>query len=209
MTKTIAPIAHAATVCLCLAGTAAWAQIPRPQDPKTPPVSKPGPVPKPGQPGDVPTSAAKEGQFSATDQAFIKKAAEGGQAEVTLAKLAQERASNEKVKAYAQRLERDHSQANEELRSLAAQKSVTLPSEGQTPIPKQKKLESLKGAAFDTAYIDAMIADHKKDIAEFERHASKGSDPDLKAFAQKMLPTLREHLKEAQDTRQTLGSPSS
>ena len=59
------------------------------------------------------------------------------------------------------------------------------------------KLSSLSGTAFDKAYTKAMVSDHKKDGKEFEREAANGIDSDVKAFAAKMLPILREHLRMA------------
>jgi len=62
------------------------------------------------------------------------------------------------------------------------------------------------GSAFDKGFIDAQVEDHQKDIAEFEKEAQSGGDPQLKAFAAKTLPTLREHLKQAQDLQTKLGA---
>jgi putative membrane protein len=203
--KTLIRTARLASMCLLLATPLVAAQA-RPQDqPPRPqePVTRPQP-PTGAKTGQDQPSTAKAGGVSASDQAFARKAAEGGMKEVALAKLAQQKASNDQVKSYAQRLERDHAQANDELKAWAAQKNVTLPSEA---MGKDNKLESLQGAAFDKAYIAAMVADHKKDIAAFEKQASRGTDPDLKALVQKTLPTLKEHLKLAEETRTALGSP--
>ena len=57
----------------------------------------------------------------------------------------------------------------------------------------------------DRAYISAMVKDHKEDIAEFEKEASSGSDPNIKAFAAKTLPTLKEHLTMAESTARQVG----
>jgi putative membrane protein len=62
------------------------------------------------------------------------------------------------------------------------------------------KLEKLSGAQFDRAYMSEMVADHKKDVAEFRKQSTSGKDSDLKAFAAKTLPTLEDHLKMAQST---------
>jgi putative membrane protein len=62
------------------------------------------------------------------------------------------------------------------------------------------KMSALSGAEFDRKYMDAMVKDHEKDVAAFERVSTMGSDADLKAWAAKTLPTLREHLQLARDT---------
>jgi putative membrane protein len=67
------------------------------------------------------------------------------------------------------------------------------------------RLSKLRGAEFDRAYIDAMVKDHKEDVAHFEAMSRDGSDPDLKAWASKTLPTLKEHLKLAEDIQKKLG----
>ena len=61
------------------------------------------------------------------------------------------------------------------------------------------KLSKLSGADFDRAYMKDMVEDHVKDVAMFEKEAKNGKDADVKAFADKTLPTLREHLQMARD----------
>ena len=57
-----------------------------------------------------------------------------------------------------------------------------------------QKLQGLSGAEFDKAYVDDMLEDHEKDVAEFEKQSTSNPDADVKAFAAKMLPTLKKHL---------------
>jgi putative membrane protein len=89
----------------------------------------------------------------------------------------------------------DHSRANSELMQLASGKGITLPTtldaKHQSLIAK---MSALSGAEFDRAYAKEMVKDHNKDVALFQRQASRGADADLKTFAQKTLPTLQEHL---------------
>jgi putative membrane protein len=88
----------------------------------------------------------------------------------------------------------DHSKANSELMSLTSGRGVTLPT--ALPADKQKHLDDMRkmtGKAFDKHYMDMMVNDHKKTIADFEKEASAGSDADLKTFATKTLPTLQKH----------------
>src|SRR5262249_54838049 len=99
------------------------------------------------------------------DQHFVMEAAKGGMAEVELGQLAADKASNPKVKEFGQRMATDHGKANDELKSLAAKKNITLPT---LPDTKQKathdKLASHTGAEFDRAYMKDMLADHRKDV---------------------------------------------
>jgi len=134
------------------------------------------------------------------DHSFAMKALEGGMAEVELGKLATQRASNDKVKQFGQRMVDDHSKAGDELKSIASQKGITAPMSLDAKAEASKnKLSSLSGAAFHKAYMQDMVSDHKKDIAEFEKEANSGTDPEIKAFAAKTLPTLKEHLQLAED----------
>jgi putative membrane protein len=135
------------------------------------------------------------------DNTFVTKAAVGGMAEVELGKLAQQRASSDAVKDFGKRMETDHSKANEELKTTAANKGITLPT---TLDAKHQatmdRLSKLNGAAFDRTYMQEMVKDHREDVAEFQKEANSGDDPDVKAFAGKTLPTLQEHLKMAEET---------
>lgn len=134
------------------------------------------------------------------DQKFAVKAAQDNMAEVELAELARNQASQDPVRQYAERLHNDHQQANEKLKSIAQQKNINLPTSTDAKHQKERdKLAKKQGADFDKDYLDAMIKEHKADIKEFEKEAKNGKDPDLKAFATQALPTLREHLKQAQD----------
>jgi len=140
------------------------------------------------------------------DTEFAHKAAMGGKHEVEGAKFAAGKASNAGVKSYANMLVKDHTAANNELMSLMKKKQIT-------PGPATEKPEDAwrnqTGAAFDRAYIDHAIAEHEKDIALFEAESKNGQDEDLKAWAGKKLPTLRDHLKQAQDLKSKLQSTSS
>ncbi len=146
-----------------------------------------------------PSAAANVSGVSAADQRFVKEAADGGMAEVELGRLASEKASNDDVKKFGQRMVDDHSKANDQLKQLASSKGITLPSQ---PSAKHKatldRLSKLSGDQFDKAYMSDMLADHKKDVAAFQRESRSGSDPDVKSFAAQTLPTLQDHLKNAQ-----------
>lgn len=164
------------------------------------------------------TSSAKTGgsdrmkseTSGSADQHFMIKAAQGGMAEVQLGNLAKDHASSASVKTFGQQMVDDHTKAGDELKSLAAKKNITLPADVDA---KDKatidRLSKLNGAAFDKAYMRDMVADHKKDVAEFQKEANSGKDSDVKDWASKTLPTLQHHLQMAQDTeREVAGGKS-
>jgi putative membrane protein len=139
------------------------------------------------------------GNLNAQDSNFLMDAAMGGMMEVELGRVATQKGASDAVKQFGQRMVDDHSAANTELTSLASGKGITLPTTlDEKHQAHVTKLSAMSGAEFDRAYGKMMVSDHTKDVAEFEKQSTKGTDPDLKAFAGKTLPTLQEHLKMAQ-----------
>jgi putative membrane protein len=152
-------------------------------------------------------SDASSKSGGASDQQFVTKAAQGGMAEVALGELAASKGSNDAVKQFGQKMADDHGKANDELKSLAQQKNITLPTDLDAKHKAdQDRLSKLSGDAFDKAYMSHMVKDHKKDVAEFQKESTSGKDSDVKQWAGKTLPTLQEHLKMAQDTASKVGA---
>jgi len=143
----------------------------------------------------------------AADQSFVMDAANGGMAEVELGKLAVQKASNDDVKKFGQRMVDDHTKANDDLKAVAASKNITLPKDTDAQHKALvDRLSKLSGPAFDRAYLSEMLKDHRKDVNDFKKEASSGRDPEVKAFASKTLPTLEEHLSIAQSTDKVVGT---
>ncbi|MDB6036448.1 MAG: outer membrane protein-like protein, partial [Verrucomicrobiales bacterium] len=142
---------------------------------------------------------------SSADTSFIKDAAKGGQMEVKLGQLGADKSSNAEIKSFGERLVKDHTKANEELMKIAQAKGVDLNAAADHSAHDINKFSSKSGADFDKAYIRHMVSDHQKDISKFEKEAAQSTDTELKAFAEKTLPTLREHLRMAQDIARSLG----
>ncbi|WP_298735412.1 DUF4142 domain-containing protein [uncultured Chitinophaga sp.] len=135
---------------------------------------------------------------------FAVKAASGGLMEVQLGDIAQQQAAGTRVKDFGNMMVRDHSKANDELKSLAVTKNITLPdSVGAEHKQHIDDLKKKKRGEFDQAYIDMMVNDHKEDVDMFEKAANNLKDPDLKAFAARTLPILRGHLDSARAIQET------
>jgi putative membrane protein len=129
------------------------------------------------------------------DKKFVMEAAMGGMMEVELGKLAAEKGMSDEVKQFGQHMVDDHSKANEDLMQVAASKGITLPTALDAKhMAMRDKMASLSGAAFDKAYKQEMLKDHRKDVADFQKESMKAMDADVKAFATRTLPTLKEHL---------------
>lgn len=133
-----------------------------------------------------------------SEREFLRKAAEGGEAEVQLGQLAQQKASSSAVKQFGERMVNDHTKANDQLKQVAGEEHVTLP---QAPSAAQKaeiqRLSKLEGTQFDDAYMKLMVKDHTKDVSEFRKASKTASNPKIRQFASETLPTLESHLKEA------------
>jgi putative membrane protein len=140
-------------------------------------------------------------RLASGDHTFVTKAAQGGMAEVKLGTLATQKADNADVKAFGQQMVDDHSKANDELKQLASKKGITLPTDiDSKDQATYDRLSKLSGAEFDRAYMNDMVSDHRKDVSEFRHESQSGSDPDVKAWAAKTLPTLEHHLQMAEST---------
>jgi putative membrane protein len=155
----------------------------------------------------APAAGQTEGKLAPADSKFVHEAAIGGMAEVELGKLATDKASSPDVKQFGQRMVDDHSKANDELKTLASSKGVTLP-DALDPAHKstQDRLAKLSGEAFDRAYMRDMVADHDKDVAAFKHASTSLADADLKAWAGNTLPTLEEHQKSAKSINSKLAA---
>jgi putative membrane protein len=141
------------------------------------------------------STASNATKLQRTDRNFVTKAAEGGRMEVELGQLAQGRASSEAVKQFGQRMVQDHGAASQELMQLAENKGMKLDDTTPKPDRLMERLSKLQGPDFDREYVKAMVKDHKQDVAEFKRMHSGAVDPNLKAWVDKTLPTLEDHLK--------------
>ena len=163
----------------------------------------------PAQPRDGRDGARAEGQQNEpiAEREFIIKAGQDGKAEVSLATLAEKKAENERVKQFAARMIRDHTSANNELSAIAQKKNVEI---GDIPAEKKAmadKLGAMDAKGFEQAYMSHMVEDHEKAVELFTR-GSNSTDADVKAFASKTLPTLKEHLAEAQRVAKEVGAPA-
>ena len=126
-------------------------------------------------------------------ETFVSKAALDGMTEVELGKVASAKSQNPEVKKFADRMVKDHGQANAELQAIAKAKNVPLPK--KLDAEHQSLVDNLKGksgAEFDSSYAQHMASDHAEAITLFE-DATKLGDQEFAAFAKKTLPTLREH----------------
>jgi putative membrane protein len=145
--------------------------------------------------------------ISGKDKKFIMDAAQDGMVEVELGQLAQQKASSPDVKSFGQKMVEQHTKANEELKTIASAHNVTLPTDLEA---KQRtnidRLSKLEGEQFDKAYMQYMVQDHKKAVSLFDKTSKSAKNDDVKQFAAKTLPALREHLQSAQTVNSSVSS---
>jgi len=134
--------------------------------------------------------------LSAGDRQFVMNAVRGSEREVELGDLAKEKAQRPAIKEFAARMVADHGNAVRALKALAASKGLRV---GDTKAgneqPSMERLTKLSSAQFDKEYVETMVKDHEKDVAEFRRMSQELQDPDLRTWVARTLPTLEEHLK--------------
>lgn len=136
---------------------------------------------------------------------FLVKAANAGMAEVECGELAQEKAKDQRVKDFGAMMSRDHRAANDQVKALASQRNITLPDSVSDDKKKDKEdLAKKSGAAFDKAYMRAMVDDHNDAIDLFEKASSNVKDAEVKTFVDNTLPKLRHHLDSAKAVQKGL-----
>src|ERR1700730_8547106 len=135
-------------------------------------------------------AAKAASKLSAADKAFMMNAAKGGMMEVEWGKLATQNGQNADGKKFGNRMVTDHSKADNERMAVAKEEGVALL--GAKAPGKWKS---------DKDYMDMMVKDHQEDLAEFQKEAQSGTDPDLKKFAAKGAKMVSAHLTLAQETQ--------
>ena len=128
------------------------------------------------------------------DQKFLMGAASGGMFEVTISQMAMERSQDEDVKKIAKKMIDDHGKANQELMKIAQTKNIMLPQQ-MDPVHMAivTKLGGEQGEDFDECFLATQVLAHEEALMCFRKESRMGQDAELKKFAEKSLPTLREH----------------
>ncbi|MGY4489796.1 DUF4142 domain-containing protein [Pseudomonas sp. TE3610] len=137
--------------------------------------------------------------FAETSNDFVDNAAAGGITEVEAGKLALEKSSSADVKTFANHMIKDHGAANEQLTALAHKLDIKVPDDGTLMQQAKQKILELRDDSFDKSYANNQVKAHEDTVALFKKEAASSDNAELKAFAQKTLPTLEAHLKMAKE----------
>jgi putative membrane protein len=137
---------------------------------------------------------------AALDNDFLIKSHSVNHAQIEYSKLAEKRASGQKVKEYSQLMLRDQREIQEALAKLLKDRktsSVTGP-ERETR-DEVDRLSKLEGAEFDREYMQRMVKEHDAVVTLFETQARDGKDNAITAWAKETLPTLKKHQQQAKE----------
>lgn len=160
-------------------------------------------------------TGAQAGTLGKQDHNFLMNAAKSNMMEIQVAQMAQQKAASDEVKEYARQLEQDHKKANEKLKQIAQERGVDLPSdashdkamhEKKADTKAMSQLQNLSGEQFDRAFMRMQVQHHKKDINSFRKYSKNSMDTDLRQFATATLPTLEQHLQQAQSLANQTGT---
>ncbi|MEZ2335327.1 DUF4142 domain-containing protein [Mucilaginibacter sp. RCC_168] len=128
-----------------------------------------------------------------TAKHFIIVASIGNLQEISAGQLASQKAKDKDVRSFGQMMVKDHGQTQQKLMQLAKRKGYNIPPAATSGIQPDPNLKNTRDN-FDGMYVRAMMAGHNNTVQTFETYATTGKDPDVKAFAQQTLPTLKAHL---------------
>ena len=157
-----------------------------------------------------PANAGKDALLTPADQAFMKKAEDGSIQQRSLARVAMQRTQNSDVRDFAKMIVDDRTKDLHNILNLMESKGTPQPKNmPEVKHEAEGMLNSLSGAAMDRAFIDTMIKDHERDIAEFTKEVRSGEDPAVRDYAAHALETLQKHLQKAQELQSKLAKNSS
>jgi len=146
--------------------------------------------------GTAAVAAAQNGSdASMGDKHFVLEALKGGQAEVMMGQLAEQKDNSSDVKSFGRRMVTDHTNMGEQMKSVATEEGITPPS---SPTMMQQaeinKLNGLSGDDFDQEYIKTMVKDHESDLNDFKKQSQEGKSAKVKDAASQGAQIISEHL---------------
>jgi len=139
--------------------------------------------------------SSMKSSLSHPDQQFLQTAASNNAAEIQMAKIAEQNSTDPNVKNLAKQLQKAHTQANQQLQRLAASKGIAI--NFQPTASQQRKIQEFsqkRGDELNKQFLSLNVKGHEQNIALYEKESQRAQDPDVKAWANKMLPEFRSHL---------------
>lgn len=138
---------------------------------------------------------------------FVVNAAKGNMGEAMIGETAKEKATNDAVRQFAEKLAQDHKKANEQLKTIVQQTDIQWPSELREPHHDlAKSLKNLEGKEFDETFANRMVQEHEREVQKYERLSETIGNKAIKDYIDSTLPVLRSHLEQARQLQQQLST---
>jgi putative membrane protein len=156
----------------------------------------------------APTAGARAEVVNAAE--FVRMAAMSDMFEIESSRLAGQRSQNAQVKEFAQHMMRDHQKTTTELQQMIRQASAAPLSGMQMPQSLDQRhqamvqqLQGAQGAQFDRLYVQQQVQAHQMAVDMFRNYGQSGDNAALKQWASQTLPTLQQHLQQAQQLQRS------
>ncbi len=138
-----------------------------------------------------------------TAPGFVRAAAMSGLYETEASRLAEQRSQDEQVKRFAQHMLRHHGKTTDELKNMLPRLGGASAQQLPTGLDQQhqalvQQLQGAQGAQFDRVFFQQQVRSHQAAVDLFRAYAQSGDNAELKQWASRTLPSLEEHLREAQ-----------
>jgi putative membrane protein len=157
---------------------------------------QPGAAAQPGAATQTRAVTQPAARTAVNDALFAAAAGDCGMSQLALSELGAQRATSPELKQFSEKMIEEHTKMNADLRQLAGQKRMGLPT--AMSFGSQfctQSLAGLSGEDFDHCYAKAQLVAHMHAVGLFEAEAKRGADPEMQAFAAKALPQIKEHLR--------------
>jgi putative membrane protein len=152
------------------------------------------------------TAASAETPTPPASSDFAAIAAQSDTYEIFAGRTAVVQTTEPRVRAFAQEMIDDHTRTSEDLRKAAVASGLKPPAQAMSGDQAHflSALQSLRGAEFDRAYMRQQVLAHVQALTVAKSYAASGSDPNLRAAAQSVVPMIQHHLEMAQQLQSTL-----
>ena len=142
----------------------------------------------------TPSDNGRRQPLSDQDKQFLSYAAEDNQSEIQLCLLAEKKAKDLALKAFARLMVNDHVAVESRLAALANGEQIELPNgNGEEGDKTLSKMQSTPTAKFDQEFLKAQIEDHENDVKKFSNIETTTQNQGVKRFAAETLPVLQQH----------------
>ena len=142
---------------------------------------------------------SQSAKLSPADKQFLKMAAVADMTEAHLGQMAENKAAMPGIKDFGQTLVKDHTQEYQQLAALGGKLDQNIPNGiNARRNSTVEHLTALKGKKFDNQFLRAEVQDHERVVAAFKREAQRGENPEIKTYVNQVLPTMEEHLRDAE-----------